>query len=143
MPTMREFSVFLEKRCPILQVTDINLSNKSTTPATKSSFSKKQVCALANSLDSCLICKGTHRIYTCETYKKLKSKERADKIKSLKLCFNCLRPGHINSDCKWSGCKKCLMKHNTLLHYDIKHPIRDTARIMTRNQKTQVQTSTR
>ena len=85
MSTMREFTAFLEKRCQILQVTDINLANKSTVPVTKSSFGKKQVCALAHSSDSCLICKATQRIYTCEIFKKLKTKERADKIKSIKL----------------------------------------------------------
>ena len=79
MLTMRGFSAFLEKRCHILQVTNINLANKSPVPVAKPSSFKKQVCALAQSSNSCLICKGTHRIYTCENFKKLRIKERADK----------------------------------------------------------------
>ena len=117
MPTMKEFTFFLEKRCQILQVTSINLANKSITP-TNLNGGRKKAFAIARSSDSCLICKGSHKIYACDTFKNLTVKERADRIKSIKLCYNCLNPGHTNSDCKWSGCKKCGKKHNTLLHYE-------------------------
>ncbi|XP_063989072.1 uncharacterized protein LOC135168624 [Diachasmimorpha longicaudata] len=117
MPTMKDFTSFLEKRCQILQVTSINLANKSVPPAKLNNI-KKQVFAVAQSSDGCAICKGSHKVYMCDSLKNLSVKDRFEKVKSSKLCFNCLKGGHSNSDCKWSGCKKCGKKHNTMLHYD-------------------------
>ena len=62
MPTMKEFTSFLEKRCQIPQVTSINLANKLITP-TNSYIGRKKAFAIARSSDSCLICKGSHKIY--------------------------------------------------------------------------------
>ena len=33
-----------------------------------------------------------------------------------KLCFNCLRAGHRQQECRGSTCKNCNLKHHTLLH---------------------------
>ncbi|XP_063981076.1 uncharacterized protein LOC135164549 [Diachasmimorpha longicaudata] len=116
-PTMKEFTSFLEKRCQILQVASINLDNKSVPPS-KLNNVKKQVFAVVQSSDGCAIRKDSHKVYMCDSLKNLSIKDRFEKVKSSKLCFNCLKVGHSNSDCKWSGCKKCGKKHNTLLHYD-------------------------
>ncbi|KAJ8911369.1 hypothetical protein NQ315_011662, partial [Exocentrus adspersus] len=67
----------------------------------------------------CAHCKGDHWIFYCPDFLKLPIKERTSKIKELRLCFNCLRRNHAVKDCRWSGCKICGHKHNTVLH-DVK-----------------------
>ncbi|UYV60601.1 hypothetical protein LAZ67_1001635 [Cordylochernes scorpioides] len=43
--------------------------------------------------------------------------ERREKVKQLKLCFNCLRNNHSINQCKSEfKCIKCQGKHNTLIH---------------------------
>lgn len=39
-------------------------------------------------------------------------------VRSLGLCYNCLRANHLISDCRSSTCKKCKRKHHTLLHFE-------------------------
>lgn len=64
----------------------------------------------------CAFCKAKHYIYHCEKFINLPIASRIEKIKKLKLCFNCLRANHSCSDCFSQGCKLCSKKHNTLLH---------------------------
>ena len=35
------------------------------------------------------------------------------------LCVNCFKSGHVATKCNFSGCKVCVVKHNTLLHMDL------------------------
>ncbi|XP_024893519.1 uncharacterized protein LOC112468532 [Temnothorax curvispinosus] len=41
---------------------------------------------------------------------------RFAKVKSMGLCYNCLRPNHLVDECKYATCRKCKRKHHTLLH---------------------------
>nr|CAI5866062.1 unnamed protein product [Callosobruchus analis] len=36
----------------------------------------------------------------------------------IRLCLNCLKPGHFNYVCRANTCKKCNSKHHVLLHID-------------------------
>ncbi|XP_063392468.1 uncharacterized protein LOC134677967 [Cydia fagiglandana] len=44
--------------------------------------------------------------------------ERAESVRRLKLCENCLRPGHQARVCRLGPCMKCSQKHNSVLHSD-------------------------
>ncbi|KAL0879208.1 hypothetical protein ABMA27_002991 [Loxostege sticticalis] len=66
----------------------------------------------------CPLCSNNHLLYTCETFRNLPVEIRISKVKEFKLCFNCLRPGHLTNRCRLSRCKYCKTKHNTLLHVD-------------------------
>ncbi|XP_051171033.1 uncharacterized protein LOC127287923 [Leptopilina boulardi] len=123
MPQMKIFLEFLEQRCQILQVTSINVTPNNQNQAnglgkSQNNTQKKQSFMTSKKPVSCLICKETHKIYECEKFKGMTVKERANVIKENRVCFNCLNSGHRNNECKWSGCKKCGQKHNTLLHYE-------------------------
>jgi oligoribonuclease (3'-5' exoribonuclease) len=74
------------------------------------------VAAVAKSINSCVICRGVHKIYACEKFKRLQVKERIEIVKTKGLCFNCLNMGHVTVDCRWTGCQICGKKHNVLLH---------------------------
>lgn len=65
---------------------------------------------------TCFFCKKDHSLFYCTDFLKLSIQDRMCKVKDLKLCVNCLRRNHFVKDCKWSGCKVCGAKHNTILH---------------------------
>ena len=64
----------------------------------------------------CIKCKGSHYMQKCDDFLKRNATERVMLVKTLKLCMNCLRKGHVVKDCKSSKCKNCTKSHNTLLH---------------------------
>ncbi|CAL1671875.1 unnamed protein product [Lasius platythorax] len=49
---------------------------------------------------------------------KLDRNARSAMVKSLVLCYNCLRPNHLVNECKSGTCKKCKRKHHTLLYFE-------------------------
>jgi hypothetical protein len=56
----------------------------------------------------------------CEQFLNSSINNRISFVKKLNLCLNCLKANHYTNNCKWSGCRKCHKKHNTLLHLDQK-----------------------
>ena len=73
----------------------------------------------------CAFCDGDHLSFTCPKVKSMSVKERHDKVKTKRTCFNCLRPGHYVEECRGGPCKKCNRKHHTLLHYEKQEPRED------------------
>ena len=66
---------------------------------------------------SCPVCKKAHRICTYPAFLSLSLNERHQRIKELRLCFNCLKEGlSIKSCTSKKSCQTCNKKHNTLLH---------------------------
>ena len=56
----------------------------------------------------CALCAGEHFILYCPSYKALGPRERKERIKEKKLCFNCLA-AHSSRECKSSKrCQLCL-----------------------------------
>lgn len=43
---------------------------------------------------------------------------RLARVKSMGLCYNCLRLNHLVDECHSGTCKKCKRKHQTLLHFE-------------------------
>ncbi|XP_011884073.1 PREDICTED: uncharacterized protein LOC105571213 [Vollenhovia emeryi] len=66
----------------------------------------------------CSMCGASHYLYNCEQFTNLSVKDRISKVQQNKLCFNCLKGKHRNVDCTLGPCKKCPLKHNTLLHIE-------------------------
>ena len=57
----------------------------------------------------------------CEKFKSMNVNERREQFLNFRLCFNCLRPGHMSKDCKSRTCSapSCGRRHNRLLHSDL------------------------
>ncbi|KAJ8975728.1 hypothetical protein NQ317_004192 [Molorchus minor] len=72
-----------------------------------------------NNVANCVLCKKQHYIQNCPEFLNLNASERFERIKSLKICLNCLRGGHFSKNCRRGTCRKCKSKHHTLLHADI------------------------
>ena len=72
----------------------------------------------------CPNCRGSHSLTKCDSFLKLSTADRKNKVAELKICYICFSPNHFSRDCKSkSSCtakqngKKCgSRKHNTLLH---------------------------
>ncbi|XP_036142127.1 uncharacterized protein LOC118645359 [Monomorium pharaonis] len=69
-------------------------------------------------IPGCPMCGSSHYLYNCEEFAKLSVKDRIFKVQQKRLCFNFLRGKHRNVDCTLGPCKKCPLKHNTLLHIE-------------------------
>jgi ribosomal protein S18 len=68
-----------------------------------------------NARFTCQLCNGNHAIYKRFKFLNLSISDRIKFINDKRLCKNCLRSQHSISDCIFSGCKQCSLKHNTLL----------------------------
>ena len=67
----------------------------------------------------CLYCKKPHEIDNCFKFKSLEATARMEFGRDEKLCFNCLKRGHLSPNCRFYS--KCLVpgckgKHNSLFH---------------------------
>ena len=64
---------------------------------------------------------GQHPVWTCEKFKSKKVNERREQVQKIRLCFNCLRPGHMSKHCKSRTCTvpSCGRRHNRFLHSDL------------------------
>ncbi|KAK9694897.1 hypothetical protein QE152_g33239 [Popillia japonica] len=117
LPTYDEFIAFLENRYRILETIEVN---KASTPKPSNSFSrsnsKGDQYAFTTQESLCYFCKKAHAIYKCPSFLSLSVEERYKEIFKLKLCQNCLKPGHYKTNCQSNHCRKCSYKHNTLLH---------------------------
>jgi hypothetical protein len=101
---------FLIERAKLLEKTNVNKSVKN--PNINCMVSTKNLV--------CPSCKGSHFLYHCEQFLNSSINNRISLVKKLNLCLNCLKANHYTNNCKWSGCRKCHKKHNTLLHLDQK-----------------------
>ncbi|XP_011858580.1 PREDICTED: uncharacterized protein LOC105556118, partial [Vollenhovia emeryi] len=114
IPTLQEFKSFLNSRADLLEALELKDKNvhehrQADRSKVKSLFIQGQRCA---------VCKDTHKLSNCPKFLELSPQKRAEYVRSSKLCFNCMKPGHYLKDCKAGSCKQCSAKHNTLLHFN-------------------------
>ena len=80
---------------------------------------KPQQNSPTTSISSCIVCKGSHRLWECRVFEEKTPTQRAKVVAEAKLCFSCLRDKHMFRQCPSPlRCKKdgCNSSHNTLLH---------------------------
>lgn len=125
MPTMAQVVKFLERRARgklntacsanvAVQHVQVNASQPATAPskgAKTGSTTPKPI--------KCHLCSQPHPIFRCTQFIKLPIEERRSKARDLKLCFNCLAPGHRANTpaCRFGTCQRCNKNqhHNSLL----------------------------
>ena len=69
----------------------------------------------------CVICQANHRLFNCDSFKSMKPQARFDTVKSHKICFLCLLPGHSSSVCRRTyrcSVPNCGKKHSKFIHVD-------------------------
>ncbi|XP_059047967.1 uncharacterized protein LOC131843357, partial [Achroia grisella] len=126
-PTLSKFLTFLNNRADLLESVEDSEAIKNKTSNNKSNKQKSFAITstdnnnISNKVSSsnCPMCKQSHVLFKCDSFRKLTSDVRNQKAKEYKVCLNCLNPGHSEQKCKlWARCKYCKAKHNTLLHVD-------------------------
>ncbi|XP_028408799.1 uncharacterized protein LOC114531374 [Dendronephthya gigantea] len=128
--TIEDITSFVEKRAracnhPIFgkisrEVKLENAGRKNVKPTRGSSFATKgKDGGSVRTKVVCPSCESNHWLSQCDDFKKRSIEERFKLVRSLKLCDNCLVPGHVGRSCeKKSFCKieGCKHKHSTFLH---------------------------
>lgn len=69
----------------------------------------------------CIVCEQNHNLLNCDKFKSMKPQARLDVVKSNKLCFLCLFPGHSVSACQKAyrcSVPNCGKKHSKFIHVD-------------------------
>ncbi|XP_033212147.1 uncharacterized protein LOC117169751 [Belonocnema kinseyi] len=114
---------FLETHCKYLQRVTIDKSDFSNAGTnkkapTKSGYAKssERLTSHATTKKTCPLCGDSHGLYNCERLRALHVSSRIEEVQRLRICYNCLSPGHHNRQCNAGPCTKCKRKHNTLLH---------------------------
>ncbi|XP_037929168.1 uncharacterized protein LOC119663631 [Teleopsis dalmanni] len=126
LPSWEDCSKLLDRHCQFLESLDSGNGNQSSSQRkpnnlnSKSNRRSKQYAFVAStSSNSCSFCSSNeHLIQNCHRFKALEVVQRFEKVKSLKLCINCLSPRHHVVNCTSTfKCKVCAKPHHTLLHH--------------------------
>lgn len=115
--TWNDLREFLNNKCRVLEkIEPKGHSHDIKTMVRKNRRESSQ--AFSTTIEEkCFNCNGNHSIFKCEAFLGLTPAERSNKVKQLRLCFNCLRKNHFLRQCKsFHSCRHCHKKHNTLLH---------------------------
>lgn len=120
-PTLAQFCKFLRDRADLLESIEENRSTRSQRSdnfRSKSFYSNSSVSEHSTKQQKCPMCKSDHTLYNCDKFRDLSIESRITKAKDLRVCLNCLRPGHSHLKCQQPHCRYCKYKHNTLLHFN-------------------------
>lgn len=124
LPSYSELKSFLIARADLIEKISSHKSNsKSKVPEKNIQVKKDEKCFLSNKIShvqaknkersiqhykfSCYFCSKPHSIYSCDEFRSLSLQEKLEKVRSLKLCSNCLQKGHEVANCKYGSCKHC------------------------------------
>ncbi|XP_045448243.1 uncharacterized protein LOC123656620 [Melitaea cinxia] len=136
-PPLDIFMTFLSNRADLLETLqeskiiksqkyDYNKSNTNFLADVKhnqnSNYNINKAQNVYEKVVNCPMCNQSHFLFNCETFKSLSIEDRIKKAKDVKVCLNCLRPGHMENRCNLVSCKYCKKRHNTLLHLHTTEP---------------------
>ena len=100
---LEQASLALGERANVKQV---GVSSQQTNQPMKQSNQKTN--------QQCSYCSSGHFFHECTKYKTVNA--RKDRVMSLKLCFNCLKPGHSSKVCRSSRtCRTCRLHYHSSL----------------------------
>lgn len=93
-----------------------------TNTQTKSFVQEKQDTHVSKLKSPCSVCKSeAHNITKCPIFAAKSGEDKRAFICENRLCFGCMRKGHITKDCKRRHtCDICSLRHPTCLHEDRK-----------------------
>lgn len=129
-PTYKQLDSFLSTRIRTLEAIQSSLGTFKNIDSRKNSNSNnnypKKNQSNANSVKSfnitlsnyeCCLCGEKHLLFRCDQFKSLPVIKRLEVVKRHKLCFNCLRQGHVVRKCTSKhDCMHCKQRHHSMLH---------------------------
>lgn len=139
-PSFNQFVAFVAKEAkvacnPISSIYAINDNDRKMPREPKAGSNKVKVFATSTSAHTktqtatptenkvaylCVFCeKVGHHIVKCDKFTSLSIDSKRAFVRDTKLCYGCLRKGHVNKDCQRKHtCNVCKLKHPTCLHED-------------------------
>lgn len=63
----------------------------------------------------CPRCEADHFLHRCPQFKTLTLRAKLATIDKAKLCHNCFAASHVTAQCKKGDCKRCGVKHNSII----------------------------
>ncbi len=107
---------------PSEEIPDEAVSEVTTAEVDQSSVASSPPPAVQPKVQSdkwCELCEaGGHVLEKCAHFRKFRVKDRRVFAMARRLCFNCLKRGHVSSKCfQERTCTKCRAKHHSLLHF--------------------------
>ncbi|XP_038111652.1 uncharacterized protein LOC119767340 [Culex quinquefasciatus] len=131
LPNYEDTVAYLKAQCNVLERCEAaNGSSKSAQPAVSpkiTAYKSHAATAPENPSTQCDFCAGVHINFSCPDFVKLSTNERTEKVKSHRLCFNCIQKGHSAKECRSkNSCRKCEKRHHTLLHFESAQPARSS-----------------
>ncbi|XP_028316746.1 uncharacterized protein LOC114471941 [Gouania willdenowi] len=125
-PTFKVFVDFLSKEAdlachPISSVQALKtLQNEKQKHSRSQTIQAKTLSTntTQSSITSCIFCKRTgHDLQRCRKFGEMTVHDRVKFVQAEKLCFGCLKVGHVSKMCNnKSTCVKCQKRHPTCLH---------------------------
>lgn len=127
LPVIDDLLRFVQTRCNVLEnsassITSLQQNIVKPNLGFKKPSANPRHSLFATSGDSkkgCPLCNGQHYLGKCDSFLRLSSALRLQKIQTLRMCINCLSSSHTVSKCasKYS-CRQCKARHHSLLHLD-------------------------
>ncbi|KAL7293996.1 hypothetical protein TKK_0012569 [Trichogramma kaykai] len=108
---------FLNSRCRMAVACSSNtaVTSKSQVPSINERTARSYATNQEN--QTCAQCHGAHYLGHCTLFTNSPLADRRALVARAKLCFNCLRPGHVARVCpSQSTCQVCRAAHHTTLH---------------------------
>ncbi|XP_066903610.1 uncharacterized protein [Halyomorpha halys] len=91
--------------------------NRMDTPASVRTTQHQTVKRKGAAEVRCPLCKGDHLLSKCEAFIGLPLTQKLERVRTFKVCWNCLRKGHEVATCRSQfRCRMCCKKHHTLIH---------------------------
>lgn len=118
MPQLKDLLQFLKEKCSVQKRLEHYKPVSKSTPNSMPQNKKTPRQSLLTTEITCFFCRESHSIYNCPKFGKLTISDRTQELKKQRRCLNCLRRGHLVTNCNSSSCRKCGERHNTLLHKD-------------------------
>ena len=105
----------------------LEVSGAAASPKTETKKPTQKAKALTTSVDkgdkrkpkslACVFCSEPHTLERCEKWKARPYDERVKLVQDKRLCFGCLKYGHMSTKCfKKLTCDVCKRQHPTVLH---------------------------
>ena len=95
-PTLLDFQQWLDIQAKVLETLEpaCERSNDNERSSSTTAPKTSKIKSLA-----CPICAAPHFVYKCPQYTSASMNEKLQKVKDLKLCYNCLGNSHLKPDC--------------------------------------------
>lgn len=130
-PSFDELVTFMEKRCRSLEAIgsigssmqherqhNSRQTNAASSLKSSSTNNPSVHHTSANPLNACSMCDAQHSVTHCKRFRSMNVAERREIVMRRRMCFLCLRVGHVSADCSVDGCSTCSGKHHEMLHFD-------------------------